>query len=193
MKRQAKTTRALHTKGSRKIRPRPAVRGPRLWPSANSFFDALSCVSWHCQPTLCYIANLDKQTTFCPRERLRIEKTQKSWRRNTSRFPIPISLTHNTYSLVSQAHQSPTYTPSPLSRSNPISFPVISQIQKFIRSARRKPPHISLAKRPANLSIFYLWQSGLRILILFIFGNAACASLYILSLPAAVSAIVEMS
>ena len=40
---------------------------------------------------------------------------------------------------------------------------------------------------------FYLWQSGLRILILFIFGNAACASLYILSLPAAVSAIVEMS
>jgi len=37
MKRQAKTTRELHTKGSRKIRPRSAVRGPRLWPSANSF------------------------------------------------------------------------------------------------------------------------------------------------------------
>ena len=37
MKRQAKTTRELHTKGSRKIRPRPVVRGPRLWPSTNSF------------------------------------------------------------------------------------------------------------------------------------------------------------
>jgi len=54
---------------------------------------------------------------------------------------------------------------------------------------------LSLAKRPAHLHIFYLWQispahlytfylwqSGLRIFILFIFGKAARASLYILSL-----------
>jgi len=34
-------------------------------------------------------ANLDEPTTFCPRERLRIKPTQKSWRRNTSRFSIP--------------------------------------------------------------------------------------------------------
>jgi len=42
--------------------------------------------------------------------------TQKSWRRNTSRSPIPISLTHNTYGLflLSQAQRPPTYTPSPL-------------------------------------------------------------------------------
>jgi len=39
-------------------------------------------------PPFCYIVNFDKQTTFCPRERLRIKQTQKSWRRNTSRFPI---------------------------------------------------------------------------------------------------------
>jgi len=45
--------------GSSKIRPRPAVRGPRLWPSAHSFFDALSCVSWPCRPTLCYFVTLD--------------------------------------------------------------------------------------------------------------------------------------
>ena len=32
----SKTTRALHMKGSRKIRPRPAVHRPRLWSSANS-------------------------------------------------------------------------------------------------------------------------------------------------------------
>jgi len=42
-----------------------------------------------------------------------------------------------------------------------------------------------------NLYIFNLWQSGLRILIFLIFGKAACASLYFLSLAAA-SAIVEM-
>jgi len=36
--------------------------------------------------------------------------------------------------------------------------------------------------RPAHLYDFYLWQSSLRIFILFIFGKAACASLYILSL-----------
>ena len=38
VKRQETTTRKFHTTGSR-IAPRPAVRGPRLWPSANSFFD----------------------------------------------------------------------------------------------------------------------------------------------------------
>ena len=45
VKRQETTTRKFHTKGSR-ITPRPAVRGPRLWPSANSFFDALGLVRW---------------------------------------------------------------------------------------------------------------------------------------------------
>jgi len=43
VKRQETTTRKFHTKGS-KITPRPAVRGPRLWPSANSFFDALHVI-----------------------------------------------------------------------------------------------------------------------------------------------------
>jgi len=63
----------------------------------------------------------------------------------------------------------------------------------YVRSERRKPPHISLAKRPDNLSIlslakrpahlytFYLWQSGLRIFTFLIFGKVACASLYFLS------------